>query len=226
MRAIGYVRVSTDEQARDGVSLEVQQAKIKGYCDLYGLNLTDTITDAGESSKTLNRPGIKYVLEHLDVQAAECVVIAKLDRLTRSVSDWQYLIDRYFCEKAGKRLCSVNDSIDTHSASGRLVLNILMSVAQWEREAISERTREALGHKIKNGERCGRVRYGYTLAADEKTLVEDREEFLILVEMRILRGNGWNYREIANHLNRNCKPCRTGKLWSHSTVRCILNRSA
>lgn len=151
-------------------------------------------------------------------------MIAKLDRLARSVADWQYLIDHYFCEKAAKRLCSVNDSIDTHSASGRLVLNILMSVAQWEREAISERTREALGHKIKNGERCGRVRYGYSLAADGITLVEDSYEQLILKEMRTLRGAGWKYREITDHLNRNCKPTRSGKLWDHSTIRCILNR--
>lgn len=75
------------------------------------------------------------------------MVVVKLDRLTRSVADWQLLIDDYFGERSGKQLFSVADSIDTRTAAGRLVLNVLLSVAQWERETTGERTREALRHK-------------------------------------------------------------------------------
>ena len=97
---------------------------------------------------------------------ASGLVIAKLDRLSRSVVDWNTLIDGYFGEKAGKQIFSVADSIDTRTAAGRLVLNVLMSVAQWERETIGERTKDALQHKIRNGERCGKVRFGFRLADD------------------------------------------------------------
>lgn len=162
----------------------------------------------------------------LDAGTIDCIVIAKLDRLTRSVSDWQFLIDHYFSEKAGKRLCSVNDSIDTHTASGRLVLNILMSVAQWEREAISERTKEALGHKIKNGERCGRVRYGYSLAADGVNLDVSDYEQQTLSMMRSMREQGYTYRYIAEKLELAGRSTRNGTPWGHSTIRSILTRGA
>jgi DNA invertase Pin-like site-specific DNA recombinase len=102
----------------------------------------------GHSAKSFNRPGLQNALQALRSGKAKGLLIAKLDRLTRSVSDWQTLIDDYFGEKAGKSLFSVADSIDTRSSAGRLVLNVLLSVAQWEREAIGERTRDALnaGH--------------------------------------------------------------------------------
>jgi site-specific DNA recombinase len=107
---------------------------------------------------------------------AEGIVIAKLDRLTRSVADWQALIDGHFGEKAGKQLFSVSDSIDTRTAAGRLVLNVLLSVAQWERETIGERTKDALQHRIRNGQRCGKLRFGYDLAPDGRTLIENPAE--------------------------------------------------
>ena len=166
MDVIGYARVSTDEQSKEGVSIDAQIAKIKAYCMLYGLNLVDVVVDAGVSAKTLKRPGLQSALAMLKAKKAGGMVIAKLDRLSRSVKDWNSLIDLYFGEKAGKQLCSVNDQIDTRTASGRLVLNVLMSVAQWEREATGERTRDALQHKITKGERVGKVPFGFDLADD------------------------------------------------------------
>lgn len=157
MKVILYARVSTEDQARDGVSLEAQSAKMSAYASLYDLEVVETITDAGESAKSLNRPGLQKALAMLRSGQADGLVIAKLDRLTRSVADWQELIDGYFGERAGKQLFSVGDSIDTRTAAGRMVLNILLSVAQWEREAICERTRDALRHKIKRRERCGGI---------------------------------------------------------------------
>src|SRR4029077_8639452 len=100
-----------------------------------------------------DRPGIAAVLAELRRRGgAEGVVIAKLDRLTRSLRDWADLIDEFFSDRGTRRLFSVGDSIDTRSAGGRLVLNVLMTVAQWEREVIGERTRDALGAKIRRGE--------------------------------------------------------------------------
>src|SRR4051794_7553353 len=98
MRVIGYVRVSTDEQARDGVSLAAQIEKVGAYARLYDLELVDIVTDAGASAKTLDRPGFARVLAMLDAGEVDGVVVVKLDRLTRSVADLATLLDGYFGE--------------------------------------------------------------------------------------------------------------------------------
>ena len=110
-KAIGYVRVSTQEQATHGYSLDAQIDKIKGYANLYDIELIDIVIDAGMSAKSLNREGLQTVLQALDSGKADAVINFKLDRLTRSVSDWNTLIADYFTDKA---LLSVSDQIDTH----------------------------------------------------------------------------------------------------------------
>ena len=160
---------------------------------------------------------------------ADGLVIAKLDRLTRSIADWQMLIDGYFGERSryGKQLFSVGDSIDTRTAAGRLVLNVLLSVAQWEREAIGERTRDALQHKIRNHERCGKVRFGFDLAyrteivrGKEKAvgiLVPNPAEQEVIARMLAMRDAGRTLREIAAELTRlgiPTKEVRPG--WTHT----------
>ena len=148
MNVIGYVRVSTDEQAKEGVSLADQEGKIRDYCRLYELNLVEIVVDAGESAKSLKRNGLEKVLASLETRKGgpEGLVICKLDRLTRSVADWSLLIERHFGEaaKVKRQLFAVEDSIDTRTPGGQLVLNILMSVSEWERKIIAERTRSAL----------------------------------------------------------------------------------
>src|SRR4051794_4255563 len=147
LRVLGYTRVSSAEQASEGVSLEAQEAKVRGYCALHDLDLVGLEADAGVSARTLKRPGLARVLAALESGEVGGVVIAKLDRLSRSVADWNTLIERHFGPAGGRQLFSVSDHIATRTAAGRMVLNILMSVAQWEREAIAERTLDALAHK-------------------------------------------------------------------------------
>ncbi len=110
MNVIGYCRVSTEEQAANGQSLDAQRAKVEGYAKLYDLELVGVIVDAGVSAKSLNRPGLQEALAKLRKGEAEGLVICKLDRLTRSVSDWQELIDGYFGEKSGKQQNSPTSS--------------------------------------------------------------------------------------------------------------------
>lgn len=226
LKVVGYIRVSTDEQANSGLSLEAQRAKVEGYAKLYDLDLIAVIEDAGQSAKTLKRDGLQRALTMLDKGKVQGVVIAKLDRLTRSVADWQKLIDGYFGEKAGKQLFSVTDSIDTRTAAGRLVLNVLLSVAQWEREAIGERTRDALQHKIRKGERCGKIRFGYDLAKDGKTLVPNRIEQNAIKLIRQLREAGESFRAIAIELNKRSIATKEGRPWIHTSVAGILTRAA
>jgi site-specific DNA recombinase len=226
MNVVGYIRVSTEEQANSGLSLGAQRTKVQGYCDLYDLSLIDVIEDSGQSAKSLNRKGLTRALAMLRKGQADGIVIPKLDRLTRSVGDWQTLIDDYFGERPGKQLFSVQDSIDTRTAAGRLVLNVLLSVAQWEREAIGERTSDALQHKIRNGERCGKVRFGYDLAADGKSLVPNRTEQKAIGLMRCLRSTGESLRDIAAELNRRGIATKEGRAWIHTSVKGILARAS
>jgi DNA invertase Pin-like site-specific DNA recombinase len=226
MKVVGYIRVSTDEQANSGLSLDSQRAKLNAYADLYDLELVAIIED-DQSAKNLNRAGVQRVLGMLKAGEADGLLIAKLDRLSRSVADFQTLIDRYFGEKAGKQLLSVADSIDTRTASGRLVLNVLLSVAQWEREAIAERTKDTLQHKIRNNERCGKVRFGYDLAQDGIHLVPNEDEQDAICLMQQLRANGESYRAIATELERRGILTKEGKgKWSHTAVKGILKRAA
>jgi site-specific DNA recombinase len=139
-RAVAYVRVSTEKQADHGVSLAAQRSKVEAYATLYDLELVETVVDAGVSAKDIQRPGLQKALRALEGGLADAVVVVKLDRLTRSVRDLGNLVEQYFA--TGRfSLLSVGEQIDTRSAAGRLVLNVLASVAQWEREATGERTR-------------------------------------------------------------------------------------
>lgn len=226
MKVICYIRVSTTDQADHGVSLEAQRAKLQTYAALYDLEIVNVFEDAGESAKSLERPGLQLALESLRTGAADGLLIPKLDRLTRNVGDWQRLIDEFFGEKAGKQLFSVADSIDTRTAAGRLVLNVLLSVAQWEREIIAERTKEAIQHKIRNGQRVGRIRFGFDLASDGKSLVPNPAEQDTLDLMNHLKGQGYTLRAIANELQSRGIPTKDGKPWVYSTIGRILNRAA
>jgi site-specific DNA recombinase len=211
MKTIGYVRVSTDKQADRGVSLEAQADKIRAMTVVHNAELIDIIVDGGESAKSLNRPGMARLLALVDTGEVKAVIIAKLDRLTRSVRDLCTLLERF--ERRGVALVSVAESLDTGSAAGRLVLNIMTAVSQWEREAIGERTRDAMSHKRTNGERVGNIQFGYRLCADGKHVEPDPAEQAMLDEIRHLRQSGHTLRGIAAALNHLGHRTRRGSAW-------------
>lgn len=224
-KVVGYIRVSTAEQAADGVSLAAQEHKIRAYCDLYDLELLHVYSDEGESGKDLVRSGLKAALRDLTRSRASGIVVAKLDRLTRSIVDLNNLISEYFGDKAKQpaSLYSVADQIDTRSASGRLVLNVLMSVAQWERETIGERTREALAHKKAKGERISRhAPYGWKVGPDGVRLVVNVEEQEAALIAKQYRKEGLSLRDIGYLLDDQGRFQRNGKPWSASTVKRLL----
>jgi DNA invertase Pin-like site-specific DNA recombinase len=224
MRVISYSRVSTAEQAEEGVSLEAQQEKIRQYAELYQLEIVATPTDPGESGKNLKRPGIQKALAMLRNREADGLIVFKLDRLTREPGDWAMLLCDYFCEKAGKRLFSVSDHVDTRSAMGRFVLRLAIDLACLERETTVERTIHALGHKIKAGTRVGNVRYGYDLADDGKTLIPNEDEQATIRLMQKLRADGLSYEKIAAELDAHSVPTKEGGPWHYNSVARILKR--
>jgi len=225
-KAVGYIRVSTDKQADHGASLDAQRAKLDAYAALYDLTLVEVIVDAGASAKTLERPGVQRALGMLRKGQAHALLVAKLDRLTRSVEDLGELIRTVFVP--GKAdLLSVGEQIDTRTAAGRLVLNVLGSVAQWERETIGERTAEALAHKKAQGHKTGGdVPYGSRLAADGKTLVPDAAEQALLAAIRGARARGLSQRAVVAELTRQGFTTRKGTALDLRQVQRIMHRAS
>jgi site-specific DNA recombinase len=151
-RTVAYLRVSTDKQADRGVSLDAQRAKVAAYAALYDLELVDVIVDAGASAKTLDRPGLARALGMLRKGEADALLVVKLDRLTRSVRDLGELVERHFAP--GKAaLLSVSEQIDTRSAAGRLVLNVVRrsASARWSPCSTRPRAASSRGAKLRTG---------------------------------------------------------------------------
>lgn len=215
-RAVAYIRVSTAGQADEGVSLAAQREKLRAYASLYDLEIVDFIEDAGVSAKTLDRPGLQSALGMLDAGEADALLCVSLSRLTRSVRDLDTLLSRYFAEGRFE-LVVVQEQADTRTPAGRLILNILTSVAQWEREETSTRTRAALAHKKAQGQRVGGIPFGFRVAADGAALEECPEEQEALALIRALRADGLSIRAIANELAHRGVPAR-GQRWSKSSV--------
>ena len=221
MIAIGYTRVSTDKQADFGVSLETQQGKIRAMAVVQGAELLDVIVDT-ESAKTLDRPGMERLLALVDGRGVQCVIVAKLDRLTRSVKDLGEILERF--QKRGVSLVSVAESLDTGSAAGRLVLNIMASVSQWEREAIGERTKDALRHKKATLQAYSPTPYGFE--RNGGALTESQLEGDTVRRIQQWHNDGRKLRQIARDLNEAAVPTKkAGGAWHASTVRAILQNS-
>jgi DNA invertase Pin-like site-specific DNA recombinase len=223
MKAIGYVRVSTEEQAREGVSLENQRAKIEAYCSLNDLELTGILEDAGKSGKDLNREGMQRLIDLVKTRKVDAVVVYKLDRLSRRVKDTLTLMD--LVEKKSVAFHSITERIDTKTAMGKFFLNIMASMNQWERDTISERTRDALHLKIVKNERAGQVPYGWRLAENKRTLLADPKEQEAISLIKDLYAQGYSLREICRDLEGNgYEP--VGRKWHPQTIKNILRKAA
>jgi DNA invertase Pin-like site-specific DNA recombinase len=225
MRIVGYIRASTADQK---ITLEAQRAKIEAMAVVKGETIQEFIIDSGESAKSLERPGMQRILGMVDRRELDCVIIAKLDRITRSVRDLGTLMERF--NKRQVSLVSVEESLDTGSASGRLVLNIMVSVSQWEREAIGERTKTALHYIKATGCPSGPAPYGWT--AQPRPIVNGKRERVPLIPnpdeqqiIRIAHGHhlaGWTLSAIAEELNAANLTTRAGTAWNKQYVGRIL----
>jgi site-specific DNA recombinase len=223
--ATGYVRVSTEGQATDGVSLDAQKAKIRAWCDANGYELAAVHVDAGLSGKRAdNRPGLQSALAEV-CKAGGVLVVYSLSRLARSTKDAITIADRL--HKADADLVSLTERIDTTSAAGKMVFRMLAVLAEFERDLVSERTAAALAHKASKGERVGEIPFGFRLAADGVTLLADEREQAAIATMKALRADGWTYRAIAAELTRRGVATKKGHAaWTHQAVRSVLQRTA
>ena len=230
MKAIGYTRCSTNEQADSGLGLEAQAERIRAYCTMRGLELPDLITDAGVSGgKPLaSRDGGQRLLTTIRERKADAVVMLKLDRMFRNAGDCLATVEKW--EKAGVALHVVDlggNAIDTTSAAGRFMLVVLAGAAEMERNLTRERTRSAMAVKRGNGQRIGSVPYGSDLAEDGATLVPNDAEQAVIAEIRSWRSQGWTLERIADALTARGVPTKTGKSnrWTHQAVARIVRRA-
>ncbi len=227
LKIVGYVRVSTMEQARHGESLQTQRQRIKRYLELADAELVDIIADDGKSGKRLDREGFQEVLRRLRNNEADGLCVSRLDRMTRRVRHLIELVEDVFIKRS-KHLMSVAEQIDTSTPIGRAVLTILSAIAQLEREQIAERVYEVLQEKIRRGERTGTIPYGFVLDPADPTgkmLTPHPGEQEIIGVAKGLRGDGWSYHRIAEELTRRGIPTKKGNdNWIHTSVRRILTR--
>ena len=221
---MGYVRVSTERQASEGISLEAQEARIRSWADAQGLQLAAVHVDAGLSGgRADNRPALQEALR--DVCRRRGVLVAySLSRLARSTRDALGIAERL--DKAGADLASLTEEINTTSAAGKMIFRLLAVLAEFERDLISERTTSAMAHLRSQGRRIsGKIPFGYQ--ADESGhLVPVAEEQATLAQIRLLRDNGASLQAIADELRRLGIRTKTGLLyWTPATIRGVLIRA-
>ena len=229
MRAIGYRRCSTHEQADSGLGLDVQSERIRAYCTLKGSALLDIITDAGVSGgKPLaSREGGQRLLDAIRQRKADAVVMLKLDRMFRNAGDCLNTVEKW--ERSGVALHVVDlggNAIDTTSAAGRFMLVVLAGAAEMERNLTRERTRSALAVKKSNGQRVGTLPYGHDLSNDGVTLIPNESEQTVIDDIRAMRARGMKLKQIADDLTSREVPTKTGRStrWTHQSVARILAR--
>ena len=215
-QAIGYIRVSTDGQAQDGVSLDAQRAKIEAWAMLNDYELAAVHVDAGISGKNCNRPGLQDALA--DCRKGSALVVYSLSRLSRSVRDTMDIGDKL--AKVGADLVSLSEKIDTTSAAGKMVFRLLAVMNEFERDQISERTTTALQFKKSRGEKTGgQVPYGFTLADDGVALVENAAEQDVLAQAKELHAGGMSLRKVAAELQRRGFNARNGQAFQSEQIR-------
>lgn len=221
--AVGYVRVSTERQASEGVSLEAQRERIEGWATANGLSLSACYVDVGLSGgRADNRPGLQAALADACKRRAPLVVYS-LSRVARSTRDALTIAERL--EKSDADLVSLSEAIDTTSAAGKMVFRMLAVLAEFERDLVSERTTSALAYKRRQGVRIsGKIPYGYRLEAGQLVAVEDEQTAIRL--MVKLRGDGLSLRAIAEEMERREIRRQNGSTsWPSNVVLMILRRA-
>ena len=194
-----YLRVSTEDQAREGFSLGEQKERLEAFCKYKGYKIYKYYEDAGISAKTGNkRPEFEQMLEDCKNGLINTIVALKLDRLSRSVYDWEKFMTT--CEKYNINIACCNDDINTTNANGKMISRILMSVSQNEIERTSERTKIGLVGAIKDGHLPARTPLGYK--RDNKKVVPDPLTKDIAIRIFDLYHRGYSYTKIANIYNK------------------------
>lgn len=220
-KAIGYIRVSTEQQADEGVSLAAQKGKIAAWCEVNGYELDSIFVDAGLSGKSMDkRQGLKDALSA--VKKGNVLVVYSLSRLARSTKDTLSISEQL--DKTGADLVSLSEKIDTTGAAGKMMFRMLAVLAEFERDVIAERTKSAMNHKKTIGEVYSPTPFGFQAINGKLQKVES--EALVVSEILAMRDQGSTLKDIANSLNDRGIEGKKGGRWFPSTVRYLIQRQA
>ena len=212
-----YLRVSTEDQAREGFSLPEQKERLETFCKFKGYEIVDYYEDAGISAKTGNyRPEFERLKEDIKSKRINTIIALKLDRITRSIFDWEKLMT--FLDENDAYIDCANDEVNTTNANGKMISRLLMSVSQNEIERTSERTKIGLAGAIKQGHLPSQAPLGYK--HENKKLVIDYSTKDVVVRIFELYYNGNSYQTISNILNEEQVLGKTN--WRDSTITAIL----
>ena len=212
-----YLRVSTEDQAREGFRLPEQRERLETFCKFKGYEIVDYYEDAGISAKTGNyRPEFERLKKDIKSKRINTIIALKLDRITRSIFDWEKLMT--FLDENDAYIDCANDEVNTTNANGKMVSRLLMSVSQNEIERTSERTKVGLAGAIKQGHLPSQAPLGYK--HENKKLVIDYSTKDVVVRIFELYYNGNSYQTISNILNEEQVLGKTN--WRDSTITAIL----
>jgi DNA invertase Pin-like site-specific DNA recombinase len=221
--ALGYCRVSTDEQAREGVSLEVQRERIQAYAAAKGLDLVEVLADEGASGKDRNRRALQELVAHCKGGRTGHVIVWKLDRLSRRTLHLLSLVEEVFLARKIE-LHSVSESLDTSTPHGRFVLTLFGGLAQMEREVTVERTRSALAYKRRNGQPTSHPPLGFRANGRRDQMVPVPEELEVVRRIIQRWRQGRSYRSIAAELASEGVKTKRGCRWHHTTGAKVVQR--
>lgn len=222
-KAVGYLRVSTEEQATHGHGLEAQDRAVRAFAESQGYDLILVAVDAGVSGATrpAERPGFREVLGVLEQRAASLLLVPKFDRLARDIRHAVTTVAE-LGEIYGAALRSVTEPVDTATPMGRTLFSLLAGMAEQERHTITERTKGGRVVKAtKGGHACSTAPYGYKLV--EGQLREVPQEATVVRRIFAARERGLTLQAIANGLNSAMIPSPRGSIWRPDSVSYILD---
>ncbi len=220
MKAVAYIRVSTEEQAKEGTSLDNKVERIQGYCEYKGFDLADILRDEGVSGgKNKNREGFERILERIKQNGFDAIVVYSLDRLSRDMLT--LLSFERLLNESDIELHTIEGQIDTSTPDGFMSYAMRAFVGEMERRQTKYRTKQALQHKKQKSEVVGKIPYGYKRDGD--ALVEDPEEHRTKKMANRLYSRGKTVSDVVSALNKKGMKTRTGQKWQSIQVQRMLD---
>ena len=217
-----YIRVSTEEQVKEGYSIGAQKELLKAYCISQGWENYKYYVDEGISAKDTNRPQLQLMLDHIKTGMIKTVLVYRLDRMTRSVLDLHKLLETF--EEYDCAFVASTEPYDTSTAVGRLFITLVAAMAQWERENTGERISMVLGQKALSGEWLAQAPFGFKKI--DKKLHHNEEQLPILKDMINKTKEGYSMRRLANYLNDSGTPPLRGYQWHITSIQEMLKNPA
>ncbi|HOB39252.1 MAG TPA: recombinase family protein [Methanomassiliicoccaceae archaeon] len=218
LRVAIYTRVSTDDQAEEGYSLEAQMERLEAYCEAQGWEVAEKYVDDGFSGRSVKRPAYQRMMDERD--RWDAILVMKMDRIHRNSKNFMVMMENL--ERWGKQFMSMQEELDTSSAMGRFVVDIIQRLAQLESEQIGERTYSGMAQKAESGGMLGLFPpFGYRVKDKELVVVEEEAEVVRDLYRRYCAGE--TMADLAESLNKHGIRTRKGNRWTLYSVRHILH---